>query len=115
MSVKFKLGSIKIGELAAAVKGEAHYFGSADENTECVGIDIDSRNIGDGDIFVAIKGERVDGNDYIPSAVEKGAVCIIASSVPDNVKGIEGAFAVVVCDSPVDAVGDLAHEYKKKN
>ncbi len=114
MSVKFKLGSIKIGELAAAVKGEAHYFGSADENTECVGIDIDSRNIGDGDIFVAIKGERVDGNDYIPSAVEKGAVCIIASSVPDNVKGIEGAFAVVVCDSPVDAVGDLAHEYKKR-
>ncbi len=34
----------------------------------------DSRDIGDGDLFVAIKGERMDGHDFVPAALKKGAV-----------------------------------------
>ncbi|HYM37659.1 MAG TPA: UDP-N-acetylmuramoyl-tripeptide--D-alanyl-D-alanine ligase [Nitrospiraceae bacterium] len=34
----------------------------------------DSRDIGTGDLFVAIKGERMDGHDFVPAALKKGAV-----------------------------------------
>lgn len=114
MSVKFKLGSVTVAELAAAVSGEIHLFGNASDNTECTGIDIDSRKIGEGDIFVAIKGERVDGNDYASKAVESGAVCILARCLPVGIESVKGDFAVVVCADPTVAVGDLARVYKRR-
>ena len=114
MSVKFKLGSIKIKEIAAITGGELHCFGGADINTECTGIEIDSRKIEAGDIFVAIKGERVDGFDYIENAIASGAVCIIANRMPEETIAIDGSFAFVVVRDPVVSVGDIAHVYKKR-
>ena len=35
---------------------------------------LDSRDIGEGDLFVAIKGERMDGHDFVPAALKKGAI-----------------------------------------
>jgi len=35
---------------------------------------MDSREIGEGDLFVAIKGERMDGHDFVLAALKKGAV-----------------------------------------
>ena len=46
---------------------------------EVVGIAYDSRRITPGMIFVAIPGLRADGNDYILSAIERGALAIITS------------------------------------
>lgn len=43
---------------------------------------IDSREIRPGDLFVAYKGEKSDGHNYIISAFEKGAVCAIAEHLP---------------------------------
>ena len=48
---------------------------------------IDSRLVKSGDVFVAFKGEKVDGHDYIATAFEKGAVCCLAQRVPENVSG----------------------------
>lgn len=45
---------------------------------------IDSRAVEKGDFFVAYKGERVDGNDYISAALDKGAVCCLASRLPEG-------------------------------
>lgn len=41
-------------------------------------LDSDSRNISEGDMFVAIKGYDVDGHDYIKDAISKGAKVILA-------------------------------------
>ena len=41
-------------------------------------IKIDSRNVEPGDTFVAIKGNNLDGHDYIEQAIEKGATKIVA-------------------------------------
>ncbi len=114
MSVKFKLGLITVREVAEAANGKVHLYGSASMESECSGIDIDSRKIETGDIFVAIKGERVDGNDYIGAAVDSGCVCIISRCLPEDIDTIRGSFAVVVCDDPCTAVGDLAKIYKKR-
>jgi UDP-N-acetylmuramoyl-tripeptide--D-alanyl-D-alanine ligase len=38
---------------------------------------IDSRTIGPGQLFFAVKGERLDGHDYVASALEKGAIAAV--------------------------------------
>src|SRR3989338_2103472 len=51
----------------------------------------DSRKVSEGSLFVAIKGEKVDGYDFIQSAIEKGAVVVVAErdfNAPDNVKKV---------------------------
>jgi UDP-N-acetylmuramoyl-L-alanyl-D-glutamate--2,6-diaminopimelate ligase len=49
-------------------------------------IHFDSRNITEGDIFVAIKGTVVDGHQYIDLAIEKGAVAIVCETLPAHTK-----------------------------
>jgi UDP-N-acetylmuramyl pentapeptide synthase len=41
------------------------------------GATFDSRQVKPGMLFVALKGERSDGHDYIPQAIEKGAAGIV--------------------------------------
>ncbi|NIV32760.1 MAG: UDP-N-acetylmuramoyl-tripeptide--D-alanyl-D-alanine ligase, partial [Anaerolineae bacterium] len=45
---------------------------------------IDSRLVSPGALFVALKGERCDGNDFVVEAIEKGAVAVIAERAPDT-------------------------------
>src|SRR5215469_13145044 len=40
---------------------------------------IDSRTIGRGELFFAVKGERLDGHDYVGAALEKGAVAAVVA------------------------------------
>ena len=42
------------------------------------GVSYDSRKTGKGHLFVAIRGDNFDGNDFIPEAVERGAVAIVS-------------------------------------
>lgn len=48
-----------------------------DTNIDINKIEYNSQKIESNDVFVAIKGYKEDGNDYIKEAVEKGAVCIV--------------------------------------
>ena len=41
--------------------------------TEITGVNIDSRRIEEGHLFIAVKGTQVDGHTYINKAIEKGA------------------------------------------
>ncbi len=43
---------------------------------------IDSREVHDGDLFIALKGERVDGNDFVPHAIANHAAGIISHRAP---------------------------------
>ena len=44
----------------------------------------DSREVGEGDLFVAFAGERVDGNAYLASAAGAGAAAVVASAEPSD-------------------------------
>ena len=46
---------------------------------EISGFSIDTRTISSGDLFIAIRGDRFDGNAYVAEAVTKGAVAAIVS------------------------------------
>lgn len=63
----------------------------------------DSRQVEDGSVFIAIKGERVDGHDYVATVGAKGAiVAIVDHEVPD------ADVTQIVVDDTVEALGDLA-------
>lgn len=52
------------------------------------GVNIDSRKVQKGDIYVAFVGTVSDGNDYIDSAIDAGAICIICEKVVEYKEGI---------------------------
>jgi len=66
-----------------------------DDNILITGIESDSRKVEQGMLFVAVKGNTVDGHDYIEKATERGATSIICEQIPENAKHLECAFIVV--------------------
>lgn len=56
----------------------------SDKNIEITSVERDSRQIKDGSLFLAIKGERADGHDYINMCFDKGAVCAVCEKPPQN-------------------------------
>ena len=72
---------------------------------EITGINIDSRRIAKGHIFVAIKGTQVDGHAFIGKALDMGAVAVLCETLPTEVR--EGVTYVQVA-STEDAVGRVA-------
>jgi UDP-N-acetylmuramoyl-tripeptide--D-alanyl-D-alanine ligase len=56
---------------AIAMWTHGHMHGS---DAEVTGVAIDTRKVKPGDLFVAFKGERVDGHDYLADAKARGAV-----------------------------------------
>jgi len=56
-----------------------HAEGEFSSELEAVGYSIDSRTIGAGELFFAVKGERVDGHDYVAAALANGAVAAVVA------------------------------------
>ena len=54
---------------------------------EAAGIVIDSRKVEPGDIFVAIRGERVDGHQFIREVFDKGAIAVVCEEEPEELPG----------------------------
>lgn len=76
---------------------------------EIESITTDSRQAAEGCLFVAVKGERVDGHDFIPSVFEKGAACVVCEREPENVSG-----AWIQVESSLQAIKDMAEFYRKQ-
>lgn len=75
------------------------------EETNVNGIEIDSRNIKEGNAFIAIKGTQADGHNYIGKAIELGAKTIICEKLPETT--VEGITYVTISDTE-NAVGKIA-------
>ena len=98
-------GSLTVEELARMCGGKI--VGSTDK--KITAITTDSRDICGGALFVAIKGEHFDGNNYLNAAHESGAVCSLAERVPEGFAG-----CAIVCESTKIALGKIAKAYKDR-
>ena len=78
------------------------------EDVNVVGVQMDSRKVLNGHLFVAVKGTQTDGHDYIEKAISLGA-SVIVHSEPVGVKA-EGVTFVRVADTE-DAVGRIATSF----
>ena len=67
--------TLTLGQIADWIHAE----GDFDSAKEAVGYSIDSRTVGAGELFFAVKGERVDGHDYVEAAIANGAVAAVVS------------------------------------
>lgn len=67
------------------------------------GVSIDTRTLQPGDLFIAIKGDALDGHDYVAQALENGAAAAMVSHIP---AGVDPNKLLVVADTMV-AMQDL--------
>lgn len=75
------------------------------ENPDIVSIENDNRKVQPGSLFICIKGYTVDGHNFAASAIEKGAVAIIAE------KELEAEVPVIVVKDTVRAMARLADTF----
>ena len=75
------------------------------EDVEITDVNIDSRRIKDGHLFIAMKGTQVDGHKFVPKAIELGAKAVMCEDMPEE--KAEGVTYVQV-ESTEDVVGKIA-------
>lgn len=69
-------------ELSELIKNLAVKTVEGPVNIDITDVDIDSRQVGCGHLFVAIKGTQTDGHQYIAKAIEQGAAAILCEDLP---------------------------------
>lgn len=97
-----------LGEIAESCGGK--FVGNeSDKNIEITSVERDSRQIKDGSLFLAIRGERVDGHDYIEKCFASGAVCAVCEKPHVN-----ASKPYILVDSTLEAVKKIAKAYRQK-
>jgi UDP-N-acetylmuramoyl-L-alanyl-D-glutamate--2,6-diaminopimelate ligase len=93
---------MKLNELLKAIQ-PTQVIGN--QEVEIKEVNIDSRQVREGDLFMAMRGTQTDGHAYIASAIEKGAVAVLCEDLPEQLN--DGVTYIQVKESE-DAVGKLA-------
>ena len=78
---------------------------TGDTDTEITGVNIDSRLIAAGQLFVAMKGTQVDGHQFISKAIEQGAAAVLCEDMPESVTA---GVTFVQVTSTEDTAGKVA-------
>ena len=99
--------NMTVGNIAKACGGKL--FGGGESRREASCVVIDSRNMTEGGVFIATKGERVDGHDFIPQMGEKGALAVVCEREP---VGCQVPY-ILVQDS-FRALKDIAEFYRSQ-
>jgi UDP-N-acetylmuramoyl-tripeptide--D-alanyl-D-alanine ligase len=94
-------------EIAAAIGAEIAAEGEAGTPRRAT---IDSGDTGPEDLFFGLRGERVDGCEFAPAAVQAGAWGVVVR--PECTAGIEGAWVFSVAD-PLVALHALARAWRR--
>ncbi len=106
MIIKLGAGRLSMGEIARFTGG--FLIGSAE--TEIEGICTDSREAGPGILFVALRGERTDGHDYIPLASRAGCRAILAERSDTS----DSSLSEVIVPDSQRALSDIARGYRDR-
>ncbi|HMG66807.1 MAG TPA: UDP-N-acetylmuramoyl-L-alanyl-D-glutamate--2,6-diaminopimelate ligase, partial [Chitinophagaceae bacterium] len=71
-------------------------------------VQIDSRKVKPGSLFIAVKGVAADGHDFIEKAIEKGAIAVVSEkTVPEIPEGV----TYVEVENSAAAMGYIAHNF----
>ena len=91
-------------ELKVLLEGitPAQIVGSDD--LDITGVNIDSRRIETGHLFIAMRGTQVDGHEFISKAIEKGAAAILCEELPQQTDGV----TYIQVSSTENCVGKVA-------
>jgi len=99
--------ALTIENMCRACGGEL--IGNAADDREASCVVIDSRKMEPGGVFIATKGEQVDGHSFIPQVFENGALAVVCEEAPADAAGP----CIVVRDS-FKALTAIAAFYRKQ-
>ena len=105
-------GKIAVKEVVSALGGRQIY-GSPDKLMR--GLSTDSRTMVPGHMFLALRGERYDGNNFLSEAVDAGAAGVIVesdSTIPKELTN--NNLIVITVSSTLKALGDLAMWWRRQ-
>ncbi|MBQ9363883.1 MAG: UDP-N-acetylmuramoyl-L-alanyl-D-glutamate--2,6-diaminopimelate ligase [Bacteroidaceae bacterium] len=94
-----KLRDLLKGLVVLEVKGNA--------DVDVTGVNIDSRKVSAGNMFIAVKGTTTDGHQYIDKAIELGAGVIVCEDLPECVEGV----TYVKVENSEQIVGQIATNF----
>jgi UDP-N-acetylmuramoyl-tripeptide--D-alanyl-D-alanine ligase len=78
------------------------------------GVSIDSRTVKSGELFIALRGQRVDGHDYIDQAIARGVSGILLETRYPDIAKITGDIAVVAVNDSHLAMMEMARKYRQE-
>jgi UDP-N-acetylmuramoyl-tripeptide--D-alanyl-D-alanine ligase len=86
------------------------------ETVEIKGISIDSRKIKEGELFVAIKGDRFDGHDFVGEAIKKGAwgALVERSVLESRYDRLGGLKNILPVEDTIFSLQEMSHMHRKK-
>lgn len=98
-----------LDEAVKAIGGR--YFGSAEAlKSEICFVTSDSRNAAPGGLFIAFKGARADGHDFMAGCLEKGCVACVSEREPVD----DSEMPCIVVESSLKATGALATWHRSR-
>ena len=95
---------------AAADLGAVIVNGGIKSEVVLTGVSTDSRSIGPGELFVALRGESFDGHDYVEAALGRGAAAALVS----REVGTSSALPQIVVGDTLIALGQLAKSWRSR-
>lgn len=102
--------NMTLEQMAAGIGGQLFVPESYEHlKKEVQGVVIDNRNIQPGDLFVPIRGARVDGHTFIPDAFARGAMAVLSDHVLPEVPG-----PYILVDNTEQALKQLAAYYRRQ-
>lgn len=109
MSIKEVADAVNATELLCdSASCDSAHSDSVNSNDTVICATSDSRNVSCGAVFVAIKGERVDGHDFVQKAAQLGAKAAIVEHAVLLDKSVQNKIAQIVVKNSVEALGLLA-------
>ncbi len=86
------------------------------EHMEIKGISIDSRTIKEGELFVAIRGDRFDGHDFVPEVIKKGAwgALVERSALEEKYESIGGLKNIFPVEDTIFALQEMSQQHRNK-
>lgn len=105
------MAKFRAKDILEATNGEL-LFGDA--TSGIFGISTDSRNIKEGDLFIAIKGERFDGHDFVEGVLKKGACGAIVSNAAFVRLYPSSRHIVIRVQDTLKALGDIANFHRMR-
>ena len=102
------MATLTLNEILEATGGRV--ISRAPGRSPFTGVSIDSRNIGEGELFIALRGERFDGHDFLAEALKRGGGAVVSAPAAAPVKGK----TIVLVSNTLKALHDIARFIRRK-
>src|SRR5262245_59593238 len=86
------------------------------ERLEITGVSIDSRTIRNGELFVALKGDRFDGHDFVPDVIGRGAwgALVDRAALEKRFESLGGLKNILPVEDTLGTLQEMSRRHRRK-